>query len=104
MKPINLLIADDHPVIISGLRMVLEREDSITLVGEVYDGKALLELLEKQQPDVLLLDINMPEINGIDACKIIAEKYPTIRILAFSQYIENVLCAGFKNGANMVIY
>lgn len=101
MIPINLLIADDHPLIIDGLRMVLEHEASIALMGEVHDGKTLLELLENQQPDVLLLDINMPEVNGIDACKIITKKYPAIRILAFSQYTEKRFVRRLlKNGAH----
>jgi len=101
MKPIKLLIADDHPVIISGLRMVLDQEESIDLYGEVHDGEELIKLLETDHVDVILLDINMPIINGIDACKIIAEKHPDIRILAFSQYIEKRFVQRLlKNGAH----
>ncbi len=85
---IRLVIADDHPVIIDGIKTILENQKEIQLVAEVYDGKALLELLEKKEVDVVLTDINMPGTNGIDATRMIKEKYPDIKVIAFSQYDE----------------
>ena len=85
---IRLIIADDHPVIIDGIRMTLEKEKNIQLVAQVSNGKELLEALEQEQVDVVLTDINMPGTNGIEATKIIKEKYPDIKVLAFSQYAE----------------
>lgn len=87
-KMIRLLIADDHPVIIDGIKMILEKETDINLVAEVYNGKALMDLLEKEEVDVVLTDINMPEMNGIEVAKLITEKYPNVKVIAFSQYDE----------------
>jgi DNA-binding NarL/FixJ family response regulator len=85
---IRLIIADDHPVIIDGIKTILEKEKDIKLVAEVSDGNALLEILETTPADVVLTDINMPEKNGIDATRQIKEKYPDIKVIAFSQYDE----------------
>ena len=85
---IRLIIADDHPVIIDGIKTLLEREKNMQLVSEMTDGQALIEYLESHEADVILLDINMPEMNGIDACRIISEKFPDVKVLAFSQYNE----------------
>ncbi len=85
---IRLVIADDHPVIIDGIKTILENQKEIQLVAEVYDGNALLDLLEKKEVDVVLTDINMPGTNGIDATRMIKEKYPDIKVIAFSQYDE----------------
>jgi DNA-binding NarL/FixJ family response regulator len=85
---IRLIIADDHPVIIDGIKTILEKEKDIQLVAQVNDGKALLEFLETEEVDVVLTDINMPGTNGIDATREIREKYPDIKVLAFSQYDE----------------
>ena len=85
---IRLIIADDHPVIIDGIKLILEREKDIHLVAEVYDGKQLLDILEKEKVDVVLTDVNMPELNGIEVTKIIRQKYPDIKVIAFSQYDE----------------
>jgi DNA-binding NarL/FixJ family response regulator len=85
---IRLIIADDHPVIIDGIKTILEQEKDIHLVATVNDGLALLDILETETVDVVLTDINMPGKNGIDATRIIREKYPDIKVLAFSQYDE----------------
>jgi len=85
---IRLIIADDHPVIIDGIKTILEKEKDIQLVAQVHDGNALLEALAQHRVDIVLTDINMPELNGIDATKIIHEKYPDVKVIAFSQYDE----------------
>jgi len=85
---IRLIIADDHPVIIGGLKTILEKEKGISLIAEVHNGLELLELLEKQQADVILMDVNMPEMNGVEATKKVRKQHPKIKILAFSQYEE----------------
>ena len=88
IKMIRLIIADDHPVIIDGIRTILEKVNDIELVAEVNSGAQLIKLLENEKADVILMDVNMPDINGIDATRIISNKYPEIKILAFSQYDE----------------
>lgn len=85
---IKLIIADDHPVIIDGLRTMLEGQKEIALVAEAHNGKELLELLSEQPADVILMDVNMPIMNGIDATRQVKKKYSTIKVLAFSQYDE----------------
>lgn len=85
---IRLIIADDHPVIIDGIKIILDREKDIHLVAEVYDGKQLLEFLDNEKVDVVLTDVNMPELNGIEVTRIIRQKYPEIKVIAFSQYDE----------------
>ncbi len=85
---IRLVIADDHPIIINGVKTLLESEKDIELIKEVNNGAELVEFLEHNKTDVILLDINMPEMNGIDACKIIRHRFPDIKVLVFSQYSE----------------
>lgn len=85
---IRLIIADDHPVIIDGIKTILEKEKDIQLVAQVNDGNQILEALEQQQADIVLTDINMPGLNGIDATKIIREKYPDVKVIVYSQYDE----------------
>ena len=98
---IRLIIADDHPVIIDGVKTILEKEKDIQLIAEVNDGDQLIEILEREQADVLLTDINMPKTNGIDATRMIKEKYPGIKVIAFSQYEDKrFIKQMFKAGAS----
>jgi DNA-binding NarL/FixJ family response regulator len=98
---IRLIVADDHPVIIDGIKTILEREKDIVILNTVNNGEQLLESLEKEKPDLILMDINMPGINGIEATKKISSGYPEIRILAFSQYKEKRFVKQIlKSGAN----
>ena len=85
---IRLIIADDHPVIIGGLKTILEKEAEISLVAEVHNGIELLKILKNQKADVILMDVNMPEMNGIEATKQVKKNHPEIKVLAFSQYEE----------------
>ena len=85
---IRLIITDDHPVIIDGIKAILEKEKDIRLVAEAGSGKELLEILNTTNADVILMDINMPDITGIEATRIVKEKYPDIKVIAFSQYDE----------------
>ncbi len=85
---IKLIIADDHPIIINGIITVLEKQNEIKLVCQVNNGEELLDYLSKKKADVVLLDINMPIVNGIEACKVINEKYIDTKVIAFSQYDE----------------
>jgi DNA-binding NarL/FixJ family response regulator len=100
MKQINVAIVDDHQVVINGLTAMLSGYDHINLMYTTTSGSALLTFMEQTQPDVILMDIQMPEINGIDLCKQVLKQYPNIRIIAFSSfddthYIKLVL----RNGA-----
>lgn len=80
-KRIKILIADDHQIVIDGLRSILKNNDQIDIMGEALDGKEALDILEKREVDIAVLDINMPHMNGIETTKIIKEKYPSVKIL-----------------------
>jgi len=98
---IRLIITDDHPVIRDGIKTVLANNKEIVLAGCAADGAELLELLETKKADVILMDINMPGINGIEATKLVKKKYPDIKVISFSQYDEKrFIKQMLKNGAN----
>jgi DNA-binding NarL/FixJ family response regulator len=101
MSPTRVLIADDHPLIRSGLRALLARESDFEVVGEAADGYQALELVEQLKPDVVMLDVSMPRLNGIDVAQKISEKTPSTRIIIVSihsdeGYVLRALKAGAK--------
>ncbi|MBE7172810.1 MAG: response regulator transcription factor [Williamsia sp.] len=98
-EKISVVIADDHPAYLEGLKMMLRREKNIHLIGEAEDGLQLLGLLTQVQPDVIVLDIHMPNMGGIEAIKHVARLYPYIRMLAltmdnYDYMVVDVLEAG----------
>jgi DNA-binding NarL/FixJ family response regulator len=101
MPPTRVLIADDHPLIRSGLRALLGREKEFEVVGEAADGYQALELVEQLKPDVVMLDVSMPRLNGIDVAKKISETTPSTRVIIVSihsdeGYVLRALKAGAK--------
>ena len=85
---IRLIIADDHPMIIGGLKTILEKDKGISLIAEANNGVELLDILKLKEADVVLMDVNMPVMNGIEATKKVKKQFPNIKVLAFSQYDE----------------
>lgn len=81
---IQVSIADDHPLIIVGIEKLLQQEEKISIQGTFSDGQKLLEGLQQQQPDVLLLDIYMPGMNGYELAATLSRMYPKMRILALT--------------------
>lgn len=86
MKTIRLLLVDDHELIRSGIRMLLQDQDEILVVGEEDNGLSVLEAVDLHQPHVVLMDIEMPEMNGLKAAEAILEKYPTTSIILLTMY------------------
>jgi DNA-binding NarL/FixJ family response regulator len=94
-EPITVLLADDHPVVRSGIRRELEKQADIQVVGEAVDGQEAIALVESLLPDVLLIDINMPYLNGVEVVEKLNERRPvqkpTLRqpfVLGLSAYCE----------------
>ncbi len=88
---IKLVIADDHEIFRDGFKLMLSKFPEITLVGEAGNGRELLELIEKENPDVILTDIKMPVMDGIEAAKKITELYPDKGIIGLSMYDDDEL-------------
>jgi two-component system NarL family response regulator len=85
---IRIVLADDHRMLREALRAVLEKEPDIEVVGEAADGHATLQLARKLAPDVVVLDVAMPELSGIDAMSQLASHHPKIRVVALSAYSD----------------
>ncbi|HDO27799.1 MAG TPA: response regulator transcription factor [Bacteroidetes bacterium] len=98
---IRLIITDDHPIVRDGIKRILATEKGIKIVAYVKDGTELMQKLEKVETDVILMDINMPGMNGIEATQLVRKKYPNIKVLCFSQYDEKrFVKLVLKRGAN----
>lgn len=89
MANIQVLIADDHPVVRNGIRNILEPAVGITVVGEAESGQQALEMIETLHPDVVLLDMQLPDISGIEVVKKVGEAGILVRILGLSTYDDN---------------
>jgi two-component system, NarL family, response regulator len=83
---IRVLIADDHPIVRAGLVSVLSQEKDIEVVGEAANGERAIALSRERSPDVVLMDLRMPEVDGIKAIAVITHEQPNIRILALTTY------------------
>lgn len=88
MKPIEFVIADDHHIFRQGLKLVLADDNGLHFAGEAENGIALLELLKTVSPDVILLDLKMPEMDGFEATKEIRKRFPEIKILILTMHDE----------------
>ncbi len=90
-SPIRIAIADDHEIFRDGFKLLLKDQQVMELVGEAENGKELLEVVAKTQPDVVIVDIKMPVMDGIEACKIIRRQFPDIKVIALSMFNEDNL-------------
>lgn len=99
MNKTRILIADDHDVVRSGLRMLLRSSPEFAIVAEAADGEEAIRLAGKHLPDVAIMDISMPKIDGIEATRIIKERHPDIKIIILTvhedeEYVYRILRAG----------
>lgn len=98
--PVRVLIADDHPLIRSGLRTLLERDREFEVIGEAADGYEAIELAATLKPDIAMLDVSMPRLNGIDAAQHISQRIPRTRILLVSMHSDEAyILRALKSGA-----
>ncbi len=100
-KKIRVLLVDDHALVRRGFQMILAAEEDMEVVGEAADGRAAIELAEQLQPDVVVMDVAMPGLNGIEATRRLVEALPRSRVLALSMhkdsvYVREILRAGAR--------
>jgi len=95
MEPIRILIADDHTVLRSGLRLLLNAQPDFEVVGEASTGQETVERAIALRPDVLLLDIAMPDLNGLEAARHIRQQVPELRILVLTMYDDEAYLRQF---------
>lgn len=101
MDQINVLLADDHMMVREGIHQLLELEDNISVVGEVGDGIECIDAIYKLRPDVVVLDINMPKMDGLSVLKKIRETNIGCKIIVLTFYNEiGIVQDAVKNGAN----
>lgn len=100
-KPISVLLVDDQSLIRMGFRMVLEAADDITVVGEAADGKTGLQMVRATQPDVVLMDVRMPHMNGIEATAEIVAANPNVKVLILTTFdLDEYAFAALRAGAS----
>lgn len=96
---IRVLVADDHAILRDGIRSILESQEDIIVVGEAGNGEEAFELVSKLMPDIVLMDISMPKTNGLEATRLIKDRFPQVKVLILTQhdnreYIAPALGAG----------
>jgi two-component system, NarL family, response regulator NreC len=99
MSTIRVLIADDHKIIRDGLKALVEKESGMEVIAEAESGREAVHLVQKQHPNVVIMDVSMPDMNGIEATRKIMEETPGVRVIALSmhtdrQFILDMLEAG----------
>jgi two-component system, NarL family, response regulator NreC len=97
---IRIIIADDHRVLRAGLRLLLERQPGFEVVADAADGRQTVDLVKAHLPDIVLLDIAMPHLNGIEAARLISASHPEVGIIILSMHAdESYLLRALKSGA-----
>lgn len=100
MKRIQIVLADDHTLIRQGLRLLIERQQGLEVIGEAADGREAVSITEALRPQVLVLDLAMPNLNGIEAARQVAARVPSTAIVVLSMHSdESYLLQALKAGA-----
>ena len=96
----KIVIADHHPVTRKGITCMLKKDENFQIVGKANNGTELYKTLEEVEPDILIMEIDMPQINGINALRSIKQKFPELRVLIFSTHPEEIYALrAIKSGA-----
>lgn len=97
----NVIIVDDQAMVREGLRMILSLHEEIKIIGEAANGEELLALLSEKQPDVVLMDIRMPVMDGIETLKVVKASNPTVKVIILTTFNEDeYIFNGLKHGAD----
>jgi DNA-binding NarL/FixJ family response regulator len=100
IKPIHVILADDHALVRAGIRALLEKLPAVKVIGEAGDGREALDLVKAQTPEVVLMDIAMPGLNGLEATERMARDFPNVRIILLSMHNnEEYVLRALKSGA-----
>jgi len=91
---VKILVADDHQIMRDGLRSLIAKQSGMEVVAVAENGRTAIKLTRKHKPDVIVMDINMPDMNGIDATRQIVAEFPGIKIIAFSMHSDHQFVAG----------
>jgi len=91
---VRVLIADDHKIMLAGLRSLLEKQSEIEVVGEAENGRKAVQLAQEKKPDVVVMDVSMPDLNGMEATTQIIESLPKTRIIALSMHSDKRFVMG----------
>jgi DNA-binding NarL/FixJ family response regulator len=101
MPKIKIVIADDYKIYRDGLKVGLSADDNIEIIGEADNGEDLMKVLESKAPDVILMDLKMPIMDGMEATKLVRQKYPAIKVLVITMYEDDKFIIHLmENGAN----
>jgi DNA-binding NarL/FixJ family response regulator len=114
MSSYRIIIADDHAMVRQGIKRIIQEDKELQVIGEVGDGLDLLELLEEIIPDMVLLDVSMPRLRGMEVIKIIKELYPKVKVLILTmhkskEYLYQAMDSGadgylLKEDADQTLY
>ena len=100
-KPVRLLLVDDHPIVRTGLRMLFQSEPDMVVVGEVNGGAEAIEAMQSLHPDVVIMDVAMPGMNGLDLIRRIRSEHPGVAVLVLSMHAEEQYAMrSFRAGAS----
>jgi DNA-binding NarL/FixJ family response regulator len=94
---INILIADDHTMFVDGIESILKLEPDLFVTGRSYDGPSVIDFVGNHKVDIVLLDVNLPGLNGIEVCKQITAHHPDIKVLAISMFNEESFVSEILN-------
>ena len=101
MDRIKLILADDHPLIREGFRSLLGKNDSFEIVGEAETGRELINLVRTTSPDIILVDITMPQVSGLDAIEQLKAEFPDLKFMVLTMHEERAyILKALKNGAH----
>lgn len=100
-SPVTIILADDHALVRAGIRTLLEKLPNVTIVGEAGDGRATLALVAEQRPSIVLMDISMPNLNGLDTTARITREYSRTKVLILSMHTgEDYVLQALRAGAS----